>query len=1031
MKRKLLLALVLVTAFIAGAMAQERTITGTVTTSEDGSTLPGVSVLVKGTTVGTITDADGKYSLQTPADAEVLVFSFIGMATQEVEIGNQSVIDVVLNPVSVELDEVVVTSLGISKEKKALGYAVTEVSGADVSTVKETNVVNSLSGRVAGVVLTQSPSGPGGGTRVVVRGNNSITGDNQPLYVVDGVPVDNSGFGSANGSGTANYRRDDYGTGISDINPDDIESLTVLKGPNAAALYGSRASNGVILITTKKGRAGKGLGVSVSSSTTFEKPLLLPKYQNEYGQGSDGNTYTNVDDLLNYGGSWGAKMDGSSQIYWTGETRPYVAQPDNVRNFFETGHNYVNTVTLEGGNNNSSIRFSYTNNSAASILPNAGLTKNNFNLRGISQLSDKLSLDAKVTYFTQEANQRPFQGTEGVMAYVYDIPRNLDINDLKDYQNPDYSVRTYTSGTNGNPYWVQYKDVNTDTRNRVLGFAKATYEFTDWLSAFVRIGTDYTAQKIERINQYGHWFYQTGQFSFNSYKIAETNSDFLLMFNKNLASDLTISANFGGNMRYNTYEQIGVFGEDFKIPTKATTASARNLVPSYTPLREKKVNSLYGSASISYRDFLYLDLTGRNDWSSTLPENNWSYFYPSVSLSALLNDFIDPDANFLDYLKIRGSWAKVGGDTGPYQLDISYNLQQNGYLGLTTLSRPSVRLNPDLKPEQTKSTELGVEFRLFGNKVYGDFSYYNIKSQDLIMDVPVSPSTGYSYFRSNVGQMTNKGWEIMLGATPVSGDLTWDIALNLSHNENILDELIEGLDHYTFSTTNAGNVLVQATVGGGYGEIYGTDWMRNENGDLVVDAQGRPLATSDKVLLGNYQPKYVGGLTNTFRYKGFTLNALIDARIGGQLFSGTDASLDASGVSDRTLLYRDGGVTLDAVTNTGTPENPVWTENTATITSQQYWGAVSGIASNYIYDQTFLMLREISLTYNLPKSLFENFFINSASVGIIGRNLGFLMKDMENFDPISSYSTSNFAQGILYFTLPTTRSIGFNVNVKF
>jgi TonB-linked SusC/RagA family outer membrane protein len=1031
MKSKLLLALFLLFAGIGSLFAQ-KVITGTVTDNSDGSVIPGVNVVVKGTSVGTTTDVNGTYSINVPERAKVLVFSFVGMVTKEVEIGNQTKIDVALEQSSLQLNEVVVTSLGISREKKALGYSVTQISGKDVSTVKESNMINSLSGRVAGVVLTQSPTGPGGGTRVVIRGNNSITGNNQPLYVVDGIPVENSGVGSANGSGTANYRRDDYGTGISDINPDDIESVTVLKGPNAAALYGSRASNGAILITTKKGKVEKGIGVTFTSSSTFDTPLLLPHYQNEYGQGSDGNTYDNLDNLRSHGGSWGAKMDGSDQLYWTGETRPYVAQPNNVKDFFRTGSNLVNTLALEGGDAKSNLRFSYTNNKANSILPNAGLKRNNFNLRAISHLSKKLTVDAKVTYFTQTADQRPFQGTEGIMAYLYNIPRNLDINDLKDFQNADYSVRTYTNGSNGNPYWIENHDINHDTRNRIVGFAKATYQINDWLSAFVRVGTDYLSQKIERVNQFGHWYFPKGQFNFKRYNTSETNGDFLLMLKKDLTSDLKITANFGGNMRVNTFEYIGIFGEDFKIPTKATVASARNTVPSYTPLREKKVNSLYGTATVSYRDFLYLDVTGRNDWSSTLPESNWSYFYPSVSLSALLNNFIDPDETVLDLLKVRASWAQVGGDTEPYQLDLAYDLSQNGYLGLTTLSRPSVKLNPDLRPEQTKSSELGIEFRLFKNKLYGNASYYNIKSTDLIMDVPVSASTGYAFFRSNVGQMTNKGWELMIGGQPLSmSGFTWNVSFNISHNKNQLDDLIEGLDHYIFSTNNSGNVVVQATVGGEYGEIYGTDWLKNENGDLVVDAQGRPMATSDKVLLGNYQPDFVGGLSNTFQYKGITLNALIDARIGGQLFSGTDASLDANGVSDRTLKYRDGGVTLDAVTNTGTAEAPVWSKNTTNITAEQYWGAASGIAANYVYDQTFLMLRELSLSYSIPKNLIKNTFIQSASVGIIGRNLGFLYKKMDNFDPISSYSTSNFAQGMLYFTLPTTRSIGFNVNIKF
>jgi len=1030
MKSKLLMVFLIFFGGI-GTLFAQKVITGTVTDKSDGSAIPGVNVVVKGTTVGTTTDVNGTYSLNVSTEAKVLEFSFVGMITKDVEIGNQSRIDVVLEPSSLALKEVVVTSLGISRKKKALGYSVTQLSGKDITTVKQSNVINSLAGRVSGVVLTTSPSGPGGGTRVIIRGNNSLTGNNQPLYVVDGIPIDNAGVGSANGSSTANYRRTDYGTGISDINPDDIASVTVLKGPNAAALYGSRASNGAIIITTKKAKLNKQLGVSFLSSTTFETPLLLPKFQNEYGQGSDGNTYTDVADLKNHGGSWGAKMDGSNQLYWTGDTRPYVAQPDNVKDFFRTGSNLLNTLVLEKGSEKFSVRFSYTNNHATSILPNANLNKNNFDLRALAHLSKKLSIDAKVTYFKQKAEQRPYMGTEGLMAYTYVIPRNLDINDLKNYQNPDYSVRSYTSN-GGNPYWLQENDINHDGRNRFIGFAKVNYQFTNWLVGFVRIGTDYLNQNVNYVHQFGHWYWPQGRFRYSKYNITETNADFLLMFNKQVNVKWKISANFGGNMRYHTSDYMSIFGEDFKIPTKPTVASAGNLVPDYTPLVKKRVNSLYGTATVSYDDFLYLGVTGRNDWSSTLPESNWSYFYPSVSLSVLLNRFIDPDSKILDYLKVRGSWAQVGGDTGPYQLNLTYNLSQNGYLGLTTLTKPSVKLNPELKPEETKSTEVGVNFRMFKDKVYGDFSYYNINSTDLIMDVPVSSSTGYKYFRSNVGKTNNKGWEAMIGGKPFSHDnFSWDVSLNISHNKNTLIDLIKDLDNYIFSTNNSGSVLVQATVGGGYGEIYGTDWLRNDQGQLVVDAAGRPMATKKKVLLGNYQPDMTGGLNNTFKWKNLELDVLVDFRIGGQLYSGTDASLDASGVSDRTLKYREDGVTLDAVTNTGTADAPVWAKNTAHITGQQYWGAVSSIASNYIYDQTNIMLRQIALTYTLPSKILKKTCLHSISVSLVGNNLAFLYKKIENFDPMSSYSTSNFAQGMLYFTPPTARSIGFTVNVKF
>jgi len=1020
---------------------QQKTVTGKVV-DKYGDPIPGVSVYIKGTTTGTTTSVDGHYSLDVGSTDVVLVFSFIGFDTQEIPVGDRTEINVTLMEEVSELTEVVVTALGISREKKSLGYALTEIGGEDVNTVKSENVMNSLSGKVAGIVLTRSTSGPGSGTRVIIRGNNSLTGNNQPLYVVDGIPMDNSGFGNANGGGTGEYARADYGTGISDLNPDDIESISVLKGPNAAALYGSRAANGVILITTKKGKSRKGIGVTWTSQMTFDSPLVLPNFQNEYGQGSDGNYPNDYPDLAtfkNNSGSWGAKFDGSEQMYWVDDplgsgnatTRPYVAQPDNVKDFFRTAHTYINTIAIEAGNDVANMRFSYTNNYSQGIIPNSELKKNNFNVRGELQASKWLTLDAKATYFSQQANNRAVQGTEGIMAYLYTIPRNSDINDYKNYQAPDLSSISHSS-LGANPYWITNHDVNTDSRNRFLGYVKANFKVNDDLSFFARAGTDWTSQNIETINQYGHWYYSKGRFFFSTYNTQESNLDFLAMYNKQIGENFNISANFGGNMMHQTFTSNGVRGEDFKIPTKPTTNSARQLYPSYTPLREKRINSLYGSLSLSFWNWIYFDFSARNDWSSTLPENNWSYFYPSTSLSFLLNQFIDSDQSWLNYLKVRGSYALVGNDTSPYQLQVGYNLNQEGYLGLTTLSRPGVKMNPDLKPEQTTSVEVGLDFRMFNSRLYGDFSYYSIKSTDLIMDVPVPASTGYSAFRSNVGEITNKGFELMIGGYPVkTPNFSWDVSFNISHNNNELVELIEDLDNYVFTTTNSGVVVVQATVGGGFGDIYGTTYRKTDDGQLIVDSNGRPLATSDKIYLGNYQPDFTAGLSNTFSFKnGLAISFLIDARFGGQLYSGTDASMDDAGVTERSLLYR-GGVQLDAVVNTGTPEVPVYEPNQNTITGQQYWGAMTGIADYHVYDQTNIRLREFAITYTLPEKLFENIIIDRASIGLIGRNLFFFSKDIENFDPESSFSTSNFSQGVLWYNLPTTKSFGFSLNINF
>lgn len=1010
----------------------QQTVTGKVRDVQTDEPVIGATVLIKGTSNGTVTDTDGNYSIQVKGENDVLVFSFIGYATLEETVGSRSVVNVSMEVDITQLSEVIVTAFGIEKDKKALGYAVTGVGSEDLSTVKQANVVNSLAGRVPGVVITQSTGGLGSGSRVVIRGNNSLTGQNQPLYVVDGVPVDNSGFGSANRNdpnsqtaNTANYERVDYGTGISDLNPDDIESMSILKGPNAAALYGSRAANGVIMITTKKGRTAQGLGVSYSANFTWENPLLLPKYQNEYGQGSNGDTYTDLSELKNNGGSWGARMDGSNQLYWTGETKPYSAQPDNVGDFFETGFNAINTIALEGGSDKASMRFSYTNSSYNAIVPNSDLQKHNFNLRGSSQISDRLSVDSRVTYFHQSTQNRVSQGTEGLMAYLYTMPRNIAINDLKNFKGDGFAVNTWSNG-NGNPYWTLNNDRNEDFRDRFSGFVKTTYKFSDNFSAFARIGSDQVAQKTERIEQPGHWFFQNGRFNYANYKTGETNADFLLMFNKDLSSKLDISVNAGGNWRLNTYEDQSVTGENFKIPTKSIVASATTTIPAYTPTQKKKVTSMYASAEFSYDDFLFLNLSARNDWSSALPSSNWSYFYPSASLSVLIDRFVNPSGNLFDYWKIRTSWAQVGNDTDPFQLSTPYILSgaADSYLGLPILSRSTILYDENLKPEQTSSFEIGTEFSTWGNRLYADISYYKIVSQDLIMRVPY-PAPEYDQFNTNVGQMTNKGIELMLGGTVVkTPNLTWDISANFAKNKNTLDELIGDVENFTFSSTNAGTVTVLATVGGGYGDIYGYTYERDDAGNIVTDDQGIPQRNSDYTQLGNYQPDWTGGLSNTVSYKGLSLRVLIDARIGGEIYSGTDAAMDGAGVSEKTLQYRESGVVVDGVLATGEP-------NTTSITASQYWGNYSSIPENYIFDQTNIRLREASLNFNLPKSLIKGTPFQSVSVGLIGRNLFFLHKKIDNFDPESSYSTNNYAQGVLFYNLPTTRQYGFNLNIKF
>ncbi|MFW5753696.1 MAG: SusC/RagA family TonB-linked outer membrane protein, partial [Marinilabiliaceae bacterium] len=948
--------------FYAGfLLAQEVEVTGTVTETPSGEPIPGVSIVEKGTNNGTITDREGNYTIDVQQNATV-VYSFVGFAKQEVEVGDGGNFDIDLEPTTFDVDEVVVTALGISREKKSLGYTMTEVQSEDVSRVKETNVMNSLAGRVAGVNITQGSFGPGSSSRVTIRGNNSLSQNNQPLYVVDGVPIDDSGYGTANANDVGAYSKTDYGSGVSDLNPDDIESISVLKGPNAAALYGSRAANGVILITTKSGAGAEGLGVTVSTNMTFEEPMVLPEYQNEYGQGTQGYVPDNLPDLKDAGANWGPQLDGSQKLYWTGETRPYTAKPDNVKDFFETGQTYITNVAIEGGDKDQNVRFSYTNTDSESILPNAGIDRHNFSLRGMTTINDKLTLDAKATYFQQHGKNRPKLGTEGVMSYVYNIPRNAEIDDYRDYQDPETLEAVSHSTLGANPYWMMYEDRREDWKHRVQGFVKAEYQFFPWLTAHARVGTDFVKQNIENLEAYGHWFYDTGRFAYNQYQDGETNADFLFRLNKDITDRINLNATFGGNHMYSSGRHMRINGEDFRVPQGPPASISSEVFQGYDPLSKKKINSLYGTASLGYDNWFYLDASLRNDWSSTLPEDNWSYSYPSLSTSVLFNELLNIPDDVLTFSKVRMSWAQVGNDTDPYMLsDIFYIDDASGsYLGRTTMSRSGTKNNPDLRPEEVTSFEVGGEFRFFNNRLFTDFSVYNIKSTDLIMAVPIAASTGYSSRISNVGEIENKGFEMLLGGTPLQrGLFNWETSLNFSANENQLNKLIEGTDNYEFGVTNDGDVIVQATVGGGFGEIYGTTYQRTDDGRIIVDEQGLPKENSERSLLGNYQPDWTGGWTNNFTYGDFSLNVLIDARLGGEVYSGTDASLDANGSSSRTLKYREDGVVVDGVVEI---EDGVYEPNEEEVRADQYWGRFSGIASNYVYDQTNIRLREASLS---------------------------------------------------------------------
>ena len=1009
-------------------MAQPILITGSVV-EENGSPMPGVNVVVKGTTTGTTTDMDGKFSINVNSNNDVLVISFIGMETQEVLVSDKPVMDLILKPSSEKLDEVIVTALGILSKKKSLGYSVNKISGDDVSGAREDDMVKALAGKVAGLKVTPAASGLGGSSRVILRGNSSLGGGNQPLYVVDGVAINNTGFGSASGGGTGvSSERRDYGSGISDINPNDIESISVLKGPNAAALYGNRAANGVILITTKKGKFKKGLGVSYSTNATVSNILenTLPQFQNEYGQGSTGAFSR---DGRN---NWGSKFDNSDFIYASGVDGTYKAQPNNIKDFFNTGLEISNNIGIEGGNENISARVSYTNFKGEGITPNTELVKNTLNLRTVLRLSEKLTFDTKITLFNQEGQSRPSMAWSDYnpMVRLFRISRNANLQDYEEAAKREGAtwMMPYGYSTNdGNPYYTQNLITNEDSKSRAIAFAKATYKFNDKFSAFVRVGSDVLSQSISQIVPFGGTNRNDGSRNDEVTNLTETTADLLLMYNNKLNDNFNLNLNVGGSYRYNKGEYLSKSGENFNIPTSTLYSNLNTIFAGRKSMSRSSLYSAYFSGTLDFQEKIYLSFTGRNDWDSQLytfsgTSSDYSFFYPSVSLSLLGNDLLGIEDSALSFSKLRLSWAEVGSG-GAKNDQIFYDLSSTpGYNGLISISQSNIFDDPTLKPETTKSLEAGLELKFFDNRLYADVTYYSGSTFDQIINAPVDPSTGFQFKRTNVGEVTNKGFEVLIGGTPVETDnFSWNTSVNFSKNKSVLEEFIEGADSYLF--TSSGNFAVKTKVGGNYGDIWGMDY-KYSNGKLVVDDNGLPIATDEEVLLGNYIADLIGGFSNSFKYKNLSLGFLIDFQIGGESYDWTEQELGGIfGSLEATLEGREGMV-LDAVTESGTV-------NTTEITAQDYWSRITGITGAQIKDLTNVRLRELSLAYTIPSKALENTFINRASISLIGRNLFFLVKEADGIDPEASMSVSNRGQGYFYYNLPSTRRFGVSLNVSF
>jgi len=1042
--------------------AQSKQITGTVTSADDGLGMPGVSVVVKGTTIGASTDIDGKYSLEA-SESDILVFSFVGMVPQEIAVGSKTVIDVVLHTEAIGMDEVVVTALGVTREKKSLGYAVTEIGGDAVSEVKETNIVNSLSGKVAGVNIRQANT-MGGSADILIRGTASLLGNNQALFVVDGVPMDNSNTNTANQqSGWGGY---DYGNAASDINPDDVESVSILKGAAASALYGSRAANGVVLITTKKGAKNKnGIGVVVNSGITWSTidKETMPEYQYEYGAGYsqdwsfenaiNGNHVVNTNDDA----SWGPKFDPNLQVvHWDaldpnaanyGETRAWVAPKSKVYDFFETGIKYVNSIALTGGTDVSNFRLSYTNSDESGILPNSNIKKNTMAFKANHQMNEKLNVSASANYVNTKGKGRYGTGYDSnnpMQNFAQWFQTNLDFKRLENYyKSPDGDQRTWNANSPtdldpayaNNPYWTRYENFQDDERNRLFGFASLDYELNDMFSLTFKTSLDYYHERQNERNAVG----SNDQSSFTTYDrtFSEWNTDVMLKFKKRV-DEFNFTGLVGANYRENVQQSIFAQTSGGLVVPGLYTVKNTTVEKSPTEtLLERNMKSVYGSFSAGYKNFAYLEASFRVDNSSTLPADENTYFYPAVSTSLILSELgAMKELSFLSFAKLRANYAEVGNDTNPYNLRSSY-FQGTNWGSQALFSVNSILQNPELKSEKTKSYEVGLEANFFDNRVGFDVAFYKSNSFDQIMPVNVSRASGYQQAYVNSGEIQNTGVELALNLTPVkNNDLTWDLNLNFSKNNNEVKSLYDGVDNILI--TSAWDISMNAQVGEAYGVLRGTNFVYTD-GKKTVDSRGYYTRTEKEEVIGNIQPDWRGGITNTLSYKGISLRALIDIQKGGDIYSvdrkyglatglfKETAGLNSKGIDKRADVADGGGILhADAVYADGTQNTTFARANGWG--GDQYYGRTP--TARYVYDASYIKLREIALSYSLPKDLLNNTFLNKVVISAVGRNLWIIHKNTPGFDPETGQSSGN-KQGIANASYPTSRSFGFNVTLGF
>ncbi|MGV3505141.1 MAG: SusC/RagA family TonB-linked outer membrane protein [Adhaeribacter sp.] len=1072
MRKVLLLTLLLSCALLSQAWAQTRTITGRVTDATSNDGLPGVTVLVKGTEVGTATDGSGNYSLNVPEGATTLVFSFIGYTTLERAIGNATTLNVGLAVDAKQLSEVVVTALGVERTRNSLPYAATQVESESITAARNPNFINSLSGKVAGLNVTQNNT-MGGSTNVVIRGTKSLTGNNQAMFVVDGVPISNDN------TNTSDQRRGrggyDYGNAAADVNPDDIASVTVLKGAAATALYGSRAANGVILITTKKGK--RGLGVTLNNGITwgFVDKSTFVKYQKEYGAGYgeywseydvDGD---GVDDLtvpFADDASYGFAFDPNLQVYqWDafdpfhpnfGKTRPWVAAQNGPEYFLEDSRTINNSIIIDGGNDKGTFKLGYTRNNDKGILPNSQIIKNMVNLGATYNLTDKLSTTASVNFSQVDGLGRYGTGYDSynpMQGFRQWFQTNVDIKEQKEayfrqrqnitwnWNGPDDLTAAYSD----NPYWIRYENFQNDTRYRTFGNMALTYKFAEGFDIMGRFTLDTYDELQEERKAIGTTL-NDGDPSYTRYNrtFREFNFDLLGNFNKDLTEDFNFRGLVGINLRrqqYNTMRATTSGG--LVVPRLYALSNSLNLLnPPLESDQSIAVDGVFANATLGFRDMLFLDLSARRDQSSTLPSDNNSYFYPSVALGFVFSELL-AEQTWLSYGKVRANYAEVGNDA-PFASTLKYYNKQDteielpvgSFGGVPLYSVPNTRFNADLKPERTNSWEAGLEMAFLTNRLGFDLTFYESSTIDQILPVTVSTATGYGFKFVNAGEVQNRGVELTTFISPVKNDdFNWTLNLNWTRNRNEVISLAEG-DNMIL-TNYQGGITSNATIGRPFGMLRGQGFVLHENGGRLVNDEGTYVLSPASKEIADPNPDWIGGLSNTVSYKGFSLYFLLDVRKGGQLFNldtfygfGTGLYPETAGLNDlgnpsRAPLGDGGGIILPGVKEDGTP-NDIRIANTEGTLG--YYGPQEA----HVYGAGFTKLREASLTWSLPQTLVSRLpAFKGVDLSVVGRNLWIIDDDVPYGEPESGLSSGNLGQGYLSGAYPATRNVGFNVRFKF